>query len=159
MKEQTMKEQRAGGYLIAKIHQISNRIFAKKLKEYEITDINPAQGRILFALWRKDGISINKLAKETSLSKSTLTPMLDRLENIGHLKRLPSKKDRRKILIYLTEKNKKLQYKYVKVSIEMTRLFYHGFTSKEIDEFENYLQRILENLRSYDSSRNKWIII
>lgn len=159
MKEQTMKKQRAGGYLIAKIHQISGRIFTKKLKEYEITDINPPQGRILFALWRKDGLSIKELAKETSLSKSTLTPMLDRLENIGHLKRIPSKKDRRKILIYLTEKNKKIQDKYVEVSIEMTKLFYNGFTPREIDEFESYLQRIQENLKTYDSSKNKWIIV
>ncbi|MFX1513442.1 MAG: MarR family winged helix-turn-helix transcriptional regulator, partial [Promethearchaeota archaeon] len=92
-----MREQRAGGYLIAKIHQITGRIFSKMLKDNEISDINPAQGRILFALWRKDGLSIIELAKVTALSKSTLTPMLDRLEKIGHLKRVPSKEDRRKI--------------------------------------------------------------
>ncbi|MFX0170901.1 MAG: MarR family winged helix-turn-helix transcriptional regulator [Candidatus Hodarchaeota archaeon] len=81
-----METQRAGGYLIAKIYQISGRIFAKKLKKYGITEINPAQGRILFALWRNNGLSIVELSKETALSKSTLTSMLDRLENIGHVK-------------------------------------------------------------------------
>ncbi len=146
-----MKEQRAGGYLIAKIHQITGRIFTKMLKEHDI-DINPAQGRILFALWRKNGLSIKELAKETALSKSTMTSMLDRLEDIGHVKRVPSEKDRRKIMIYLTEKNKKLQEKYVRVSVEMTKAFYNRFTSEEIKGFEKYLQRILENLKSYDSS-------
>ncbi len=142
----SMKEQRAAGYLIAKIHQISGRIFAKKLKKYNITDINPAQGRIVFALWKKDGVSIVELGKETGLSKSTLTSMLDRLEESDHLKRVPSEEDRRKILIFLTEKNEKFQSKYVTVSREMTELFYLGFSEEERNQFELYLQRLLNNL-------------
>ncbi|MFX0170900.1 MAG: MarR family winged helix-turn-helix transcriptional regulator [Candidatus Hodarchaeota archaeon] len=147
-----MKTQRAGGYLMAKIHQISGRIFAKKLKKYGITEINPAQGRILFALWRNNGLSIVELSKETALSKSTLTSMLDRLENIGHVKRVHSEEDRRNILIYLTEKNIKLQDKYVEVSLDMIKLYYSGFSVEEIDLFEAFLDRILNNLESYSST-------
>jgi DNA-binding MarR family transcriptional regulator len=142
-----MQDLKAGGYLIAQIHQLGQRIFAKKLKQYQIIDINPAQGRILFALWKKDGLPIIELAKATSLSKSTLTPMLDRLEEIGHLKRVDSEGDRRKKLIYLTEKNKQLQNIYYQVSLEMKEFYYKGFTEKEIDQFEAYLKRILANLK------------
>ncbi|MHA2363496.1 MAG: MarR family winged helix-turn-helix transcriptional regulator [Candidatus Hodarchaeales archaeon] len=141
-----MKQQRAAGFLIAKIHQLSGRILTKKLKKHEITEINPAQGRIMFVLWRNDGISINNLAKETSLGKSTLTTMLERLEEAGHIKRIQSQEDKRKTLIHITEKEKKLQEKYIKVSKEMNDLFYGGFNTKEIDVFENYLERILNNL-------------
>jgi DNA-binding MarR family transcriptional regulator len=141
-----MKEQRVAGYLIAKIHQRSGRIFAKKLKFHNIHDINPAQGRILFALWQKDGLSIIELAKETGLSKSTLTSMLDRLEISGHIKRVHSTEDRRKILVFITEENKRLQSNYVQVSQEMTEIFYVNFTTKERDRFEEYLLRILNNL-------------
>ena len=146
----SMKEQRAGGYLIAKIHQISGRIFAKKLKEHHITDINPAQGRILFALWKKDGLSIVELGKETELSKSTLTSMLDRLEESDHVKRVPSEDDRRKIFIFLTDKNRALQNKYVAVSKEMTELYYAGFSEEDRNQFELYLQRILKNLQQVE---------
>jgi DNA-binding MarR family transcriptional regulator len=86
-----------GGFLISKIHQLSGRIFAKKLKEHAI-EINPSQGRILFVLWQNDGISIRELAQKTALEKSTLTSMLDRLEEAGYLKRRPSPEDRRKLL-------------------------------------------------------------
>ncbi|MFX1283489.1 MAG: MarR family winged helix-turn-helix transcriptional regulator [Promethearchaeota archaeon] len=149
-----MKEQRAGGFLIAKIHQLAGRIFAKKLKQYQLTEINPAQGRILFPLWQKDGISIRELSKETLLGKSTLTTMLKRLEDEGHIQRIPSEKDRRKTLIKLTEKNQKLQEKYVQVSSEMNDLFYQGLSEQEKDEFDRYLERILENLTIY-STQNK----
>lgn len=145
-----MKIQRQGGFLIAKIHQVSGRIFAKILKKARVSEINPAQGRILFALWKKDGIPITELARKTLLSKSTLTSMLDRLENAGFIIRVPSKKDRRTILIKRTEKDKRLESKYVQVSDEMIKLFYNGFTSEEIDAFEECLKRILANLTKKD---------
>ena len=143
-----LQDLKAGGYLIAQVHQLGQRIFAKKLKKYQIIDINPAQGRILFALWKKDGLPIIELAKATSLSKSTLTPMLDRLEEIGHLKRVDSKGDRRKKLIYLTEKNKQLQDIYYQVSLDMKDIYYKNFSEKEINQFEDYLKRILFNLKA-----------
>jgi DNA-binding MarR family transcriptional regulator len=142
-----MKTQRRGGFLIAKIHHLAGRIFAKKLQEYQI-EINPAQGRIMFVLWEKDGIAINELAKRTSLAKSTLTSMLDRLEEDGHVVRVPSDEDRRKILIKRTEKDRAWQETYVQVSREMAELFYAGFSANEIDTFEAYLSRILDNLNA-----------
>ena len=141
-----MTQQREGGFLIAKIHQVSGRIFAKILKENGIGQINPAQGRILFVLWKKDEIPISELAKKTQLSKSTLTSMLDRLEKTGHIARVRSEKDRRTILLKLTEKDKRLQKVYSRVSDEMTNIFYREFSHEEIDEFEDYLKRILANL-------------
>ncbi len=150
-----MKTQRQGGFLIAKIHQVSGRIFAKILKKAGISEINPAQGRILFALWKKDEIPITELARKTLLSKSTLTSMLDRLEKAGFIIRVPSKKDRRIILIARTEKDKRLESKYVQVSDEMTNLFYNGFTSEEIDTFEEYLKRILANLTKKESREER----
>lgn len=146
-----MKLKSRAGFLIAKIHQASGRIFSKILKDSGIDEINPAQGRILFVLWSKDEISITELARRTMLSKSTLTSMLDRLEKTGYLTRIRSKEDRRTILIKRTEKDKRLESKYMQVSEEMTRLFYKGFTQSEIDEFENTLERLLSNLVKYES--------
>jgi len=148
-----MKKVRQGGFLIAKVQLLSERIFAKILTKYELSEISPAQGRILFVLWQKDVISIQELAKKTSLGKSTLTSMLDRLEQAGFVKRVPSKEDRRAILIKLTEKDRECRDLYTKITKEKTELFYKGFTSKEIDAFENYLQRILDNLNAFERAK------
>ena len=107
--------------MIAKIHQVAGRILARKLKEQGIDEINPAQGRIMFVLWREDGISINELAKRTALKKSTLTSMLDRLEASGHVERVPSRSDRRQILIKRTAKDIALEHVYIAASQDMTR--------------------------------------
>ncbi|MBN1935192.1 MAG: MarR family transcriptional regulator [Anaerolineae bacterium] len=144
-----MAARREGGFLIAKIHQLAGRIFAQKLKAHQIDEINPAQGRILFVLWEQDGISISELAWKTSLSKSTLTSMLDRLEAAGHIERVSSPEDRRSILICRTDQDRVLQEKYNWVSQEMIELTYRGFSEAEIDHFERDLQRIWENLAAH----------
>ena len=137
---------RRGGFLISKVHQLAGRIFARKLKEHGIHDLNPAQGRILFALWQEDGVPIETLARRTGLGPSTLTRMLDNLERAGHLSREPSETDRRKQIIRLTASHQALRESYDRVSVGMTDLFYQGFTGAEIDAFESYLDRILKNL-------------
>jgi MarR family transcriptional regulator, organic hydroperoxide resistance regulator len=141
-----MSKNREGGYLISQIHQLSGRIFSKKLRDYQI-DINHAQGRIIFALWKNDQIPINDLAKETALSKSTLTTMLERLEKSGHLVRKQSETDKRTTIICLTKKSDYLRNDYQKVTNDMTGLFYKGFTKNEILQFENSLKKILKNLK------------
>lgn len=146
-----MRQQRQAGFLMAKIRQVAGRIFERMLKDCNI-EINSAQGRIMFALWQEDGVSINELAKKTQLKKSTLTSMLDRLEKMGYVRRQRSKKDRRKVLIVRTIKDKNLESEYVKLSQEHTRLFYHGFSEDEIDRFEEDLKRILNNLMEYESN-------
>ncbi|HUX07135.1 MAG TPA: MarR family transcriptional regulator [Acidobacteriota bacterium] len=141
-----MKKLTEGGFLITKIHHLTGRIFFRMLKDHGLGEINPGQGRILFALWKEDGIPIQELARRTQLGKSTLTSMLDRLEQAGLLRRVPSKKDRRKILIEVTERQREMERSYEAVSLEMAKLFYQGFSEAEIDEFEDYLKRILDNL-------------
>ena len=127
-----MKKRRRGGFLISKIHQLAGRIFSRMLKEYGIEEINPSQGRIMFVLWQKDGISISELAKKTSLGKSTLTSMLDRLEEMGYVTRIRSEEDRRSVLIKRTEKDESWQKVYTQVSQDMERLYYDGFSESEI---------------------------
>lgn len=136
---------REGGFLITKIHHLSGRIFSKKLKDYGI-EISPGQGRILFALWQEDNISITELTRRTQLSKSTMTDMLDRMENDGLIERKTSDMDKRRTLVQLTEATRKLHEKYLAVSKDMTELFYRGFSDEDMDLFEEYLQKLLLNL-------------
>ena len=138
---------------MAKIRQVGGRIAEQMLKDYGV-EINSAQGRIMFALWKKDGIAINELAQKTQLKKSTLTSMLDRLENMGYVKRQRSEKDRRIILIKRTNKDKNLESKYVELSEEMTKLYYKGFSKSEIDRFEKNLMRILDNLIDFEKGQS-----
>ena len=144
-----MEKLSEGGFLISKIHQLSGRIFAQLLKDFNINELTPAQGRIMFPLWRQKNLTFQDLLEKTLLSKSTLSKMLSNLEKIGFVKRIQSKDDKRTILIQLSKDSKTFQERYIEVSKEMTKIFYNKFTDKEILSFENYLMRILENLKMH----------
>jgi DNA-binding MarR family transcriptional regulator len=150
-----MTEKRQGGFLVSKIHQLAGRIFTKKLKNYDLYEINSAQGRIIFVLWQNDEISIQELAKKTALEKSTLTRMLERLENSGYIQRIASTEDRRKTIVKLTAKNEQLKDAYEEVSDNMLDLYYKGFTENEIDMFETFLKRIYKNLSQFEDNQKK----
>ena len=145
-----MGKAREGGFLISKIKQISGRIFDKKLKSYGIGDLNTAQGRIIFSLWQRDNMPITELARKTALGKTSLTSMLERLEQSGYIVRKMDGQDKRKTIIALSEKSRSLEKRYSDVSKEMTSLFYDGLTENQIDDFENTLKHILSNLVKYE---------
>ena len=144
-----MTEDKKGGFLISQIKQISGRIFEKILSEKNIEEFNGAQGRILYVLWQEDSIAIKELSNKTGLALTTLTSMLDRMEKMDLIKRTFEKTDRRKILIILTEKAISLKDVYYEVSEKMSEIFYNKFSKEEINQFEDYLDRILINLNEF----------
>lgn len=146
-----MKVETQGGILITQIKQISARIFEKLLMNAGIEAFNGAQGRILYALWKEDGVPIITLARKTGLAKTTLTSMLERMEQANLIMRVPDKADKRKICVSLTHAARQLSNEYDKVSDEMNKIFYAGFSDEEIIQFDNTLQRILLNLTNTKS--------
>ena len=136
-----------GGFLISRIKQVSGRLFDRMLAEADVDAFNGAQGRILYILWQGDGLTISQISAQTSLANTTLTSMLDRMEQSGLIVRSPSPSDRRALLIHLTDKAKSLQQDYDRISQQMNELYYLGFTEAEILQFEGYLSRVLNNLQ------------
>ena len=136
-----------GGFLISRIKQVGGRHFDRMLAEADIDAFNGAQGRILYVLWQGDGLTISQLSAQTSLANTTLTSMLDRMEQSGLTVREPSPTDRRALRIRLTDKARALRQDYDRISQQMNDLYYLGFTEAEVRQFEGYLQRILGNLQ------------
>jgi DNA-binding MarR family transcriptional regulator len=135
-----------GGFLVSRIHQLQGRAFERMLKESGVDAFNGAQGRILYVLWEHEKLSITEIGRLTSLAKTTLTSMLDRMEESGLVVRTPDKKNRRQIIVSITDKAKEYRNRYDSVSEQMNVLFYRNFTEAEIAEFEEKLRKIITNL-------------
>ena len=136
-----------GGTLLSQVHQVCGRVWNKILRENNMTDLEGARGRIIFALWGNDGVPIKALCEKTSLDKSTLTGIIGRLERDGYIERTPSETDKRSTLISLTGKEQEFAKNIQKVSDQMNEIFYKGFTDEEITQFDSMLARILENCK------------
>ena len=135
-----------GGYLINQIQKISSRKFNELLKEKNIDEFNGSQGVILYSLWNNKELTIKEIGKITGLAKTSLTSMLDRMEEKGLIRRKDNSEDKRSIKIMLTDKAKELEKDYNDISNKMSNVFYKKFSDKEINEIENYLERIISNL-------------
>lgn len=136
-----------GGNYVSQIKRLSDRILEQILAEKNIDAFNGAQGRILYVLWSRDGISLRELADKTGLAPTTLTSMVDRMEKAGLVCRMPDNNDRRKTLLALTAKAKNLEQDYKAVSDKMSEIFYKGFSDEEIRNCEAMLARILDNMK------------
>ena len=143
------------GIQITLIKQHLGRLLDKMLTEQGIHEFNGPQGRILYVLWNHDFISIQELAKGTGLANTTLTSMLDRMEQKQLIRRTPDSNDRRKHLIALTPKARSLEKEYRAVTAQMTELTYQGFTIREITQLEEYLERVLDNVRNAEINQKK----
>ena len=139
-----------GGNIISQIKRLSDRIFQRILAEQKIDAFNGAQGRLLYVLWQEENISLRELSDRTNLAPTTLTSMIDRMEEGGLVSRAQDPQDRRKTLLMLTEKARDLQKDYMAVSGRMTDIFYEGFTPEEIAQCESMLARIHQNLQQYE---------
>jgi DNA-binding MarR family transcriptional regulator len=146
---------REAGFLMTKIRKLSEKVFAKILRDFNVTELTPAQGRVMFPLWQEDNISFKDLKNKTLLSKATLSYMLDKLEEAGFIERVQEVSDKRTINIRLVEKDSNIEEKFTRVSNKMKDIYYDGFTEEEIDDFENYLIRLLENVSNYTEENKK----
>ena len=132
---------------MSQVHQVCGRVWNKILRQNNMADLEGARGRIIFALWGKDGVPIKTLCEKTSLDKSTLTGIIDRLERDGYIERKPSQTDKRSTLICLTGKEQEFARHVQKVSNQMNKIFYKGFSDEEIMQFDSMLERILVNCK------------
>ena len=138
-----------GGFQVSKIKQLGDRVFEKILTAQGVEAFNGAQGRILYVLWKEDGVRIKTISERCGLAITSLTTMLERMEKSGLIIRQQDSGDKRKTLLFLTDKAKALKEDYDAISDRMSAIFYQGFTEDEIRNFEEYLERIRLNLEGW----------
>ena len=138
--------QRLGGFLITKLKQLQSRALAQCISDKGIDAFSGEQGKILFVLWQKDKITQKELACETGLAKNTITVMLEKMEKNNLIKRITDENDKRKSLVILTDYANSFKKSFDDISDEMLQKFYKNFSEEEIDNFEEYLHRIIRNL-------------
>lgn len=143
------------GFYISRIKQVNTRLLNKFLAQKNITAFNGEQGRILHVLWENDGVSNRELSKKSGLAMSSLTTMLERMEEKKLLERRVDENDKRKILIFLTDYAKSLKSEYDEISDKMTEISFEGISDEERLAFETTLEKVLYNFERAEQEFNK----
>ncbi len=77
------------------------KLYKSVLKPFGLTY---PQYLVLLALWERDEITMKELGEQVNLGTGTLTPMINRMQENGWLRKERSKEDERKVYILLEEK-------------------------------------------------------
>src|ERR1700737_3349678 len=89
----------------------STAIARRLQKKFNASGLNITieQWSVLYHLWKEDGKSQQELCNRTFRDKPSITRLVDNLEKLQLVKRVPADNDRRINLIYLTKQAQKLQ--------------------------------------------------
>lgn len=129
---------------------VASTAIARRLqKKFNQADLSLTieQWSVLYHLWKEDGISQQDLCKATFRDKPSMTRLVDNLEKAGMVKRIPSRSDRRKNLIYLTERAKEMQDTCYGFAEETVEEALSGVSQDKIEVCKEVLKVVYENLR------------
>ena len=110
-------------------------------------DITIEQWSVLYHLWKEEGQSQQQLCDATFRDKPSITRLVDNLEKLKLVKRVPSKNDRRINLIYLTKEAIQLQEKSMEVANQTLNEALKGVTNEQIEIAKEVLHMVYDNLK------------
>lgn len=112
-----------------------NEILDRRNKKQnpEMKSITKGQGRLIILLKRKDKISTKELSEILNISVTSLNETLNKLEQQNFIRKVPSPKDKRVLLVELTEEGRAIEFK----------------NHEDIDIFDTLCEEEKENLNEY----------
>ncbi len=110
-------------------------------------NITIEQWSVLYHLWKQDGRSQQELCDATFRDKPSITPLVDNLEKLNLVKRVPSENDRRINLIYLTKNAQKLEDETMQIADETLNEALKTVPADKIDVCKEVLQIVYDNLK------------
>jgi DNA-binding MarR family transcriptional regulator len=110
-------------------------------------EITIEQWSVLYHLWKQDGLSQQQLCDATFRDKPSITRLVDNLEKLKLVRRVPSKEDRRINLIYLTPTAQQLQEETMELANQTLNEALEGVPAAHVEIAKATLQMVYDNLK------------
>lgn len=99
--------------------------------------------RVLATLSDGDGMPVGDLARITLYKQPTLTRIIDRLESDGIVRRAADSEDRRRVLVYITDKGRSLVSRLLQDAKNHESAILQGYTDQEIALLKQALRTLI----------------
>ncbi|GAA3828685.1 MarR family winged helix-turn-helix transcriptional regulator [Streptomyces coacervatus] len=129
----------------ARVHRITA---GSLLRE---TGLYPGQELLMMQLWERGEQRQADLIKTLGLDPSTVTKMLQRLEQSGFVTRSPSPTDRRAVVVNATRAGQALRDRVLQAWRDLEAVTAAGFSDEEYEQAMRVLARIEANLTGTNS--------
>lgn len=131
-----------------KMQLLARILQADYMARIAATGIAPAQAYVLGELWLEEPLSQVELARRLEIGKATMGKTLGRLEAAGFIERKRDPRDRRVIMIALTEKGRSLREPLLGASADMDRILVSEFGVERLRDMSHLASELIDMLRS-----------
>lgn len=137
------------GELYSFISGVASTAIARRLqKKFNTLEVNLTieQWSVLYHLWKKDGQSQQELCTASFRDKPSITRLIDNLEKLNLVKRVPDERDRRINKVVLTKAGQKLEEQTMAMAEETLNEALAGVPPQHIELCKHVLQKVYDNL-------------
>jgi DNA-binding MarR family transcriptional regulator len=132
------------GFLLDDAARLMTQAFSRRLDRHGIAvGVFP----FLRALWEEDAMTQTELAGRVGRKGPTAVAALRQMEQLGLLRRVPDKRDKRKAYVHLTAKGRALYIRAMPDTEAHMKRCLEGFTPNERESFKEFLRRFRRNLQ------------
>lgn len=104
------------------------------------------QWSVLYHLWKSDGMSQQELCNATFRDKPSITRLVDNLEKLALVKRVPDGRDRRINNVFLTKNADTLESLTMQLAEETLNEALAGVPQEQVEMCKEVLQKVYDNL-------------
>lgn len=126
-------------FVLTKAQQSVHQLFKAELIPHGVT---PGQYSVLKCLWKDNGQTVKQLAEHLYLDSSTVTGILDRMEQKGLIKKKADPKDRRALQVLLTEKGQALEEPLSQAILNANKKALQEMNDKEYESLKELLHKL-----------------
>ena len=120
---------------------VINQNYAPLLKALGLTY---PQYITLLILEESDGLTVGQVSEKLEMTTSTVTPLLKRLETLGHVVRQRQQNDERRVLVFLTDAGRQVLQGAPEITACM--IAKTGLSESELAQLVVLLRRLTDNL-------------
>lgn len=139
-------------YIVYFISRTKNKMLhfiEEQLQKNKLDDLIPSHGNILTALYENHGkLTMKQIAQIIGKDKSTITPLVNKLLDLGYITKEKNEIDKRVTYIILTERGKQIEEKFNAISRDLSMTAYKGFSEEEKEVFLRLLKKLNNNFDS-----------
>jgi len=130
--------------------KLYHKINEKLDKHLKAIEVNRSEFMVLHALASKGKQAIQSIAEKVFITSSTMTYTVDKLENRGLIRRIPSPDDRRVIYIEMTEDGLQLWERTIVDHIEDLGEMFAGVEKEDLVKTIEMIKKIGKIVEEYE---------
>ncbi len=134
-------------YKLSSIRKSAFAFLEAEMVKCGITDVPPSFGDVLYVIHSLGSGYVKDIVERSYKDKSTISNIINQLENKGYVEKIPDADDGRRVKVRLTKEAEKYIEEMAKISNSLQKRLFNNMSSEEQEILFLLLNKIERNLK------------